>query len=151
MRIQLASRAHASAERTAQRLSDQFRTDVHGASAAAVDNSSANEKAFARLELDNGRVAEYSRSRGAVLRLESGGSQPTRREDFIFPSAAVLTIEQKSAPQRLALTIVLTPTEQAPTKEKQIVDSIPTSLCAEPALGRDLRFGMVETREEAER
>jgi hypothetical protein len=150
MRIQMQSRAHVNAERTALRLSEQFRSDVHQARAVASDFGK-NDKLFLHLDLADGRVAEYSRASGTLLRRESGGDRPTRREEFSFPGADAATIEHKNAPQRLALTIFLKPTEQLLADGKTLTSAnfVPMSLCAEAAVGRDLRFSTVPANQEA--
>jgi hypothetical protein len=142
MRIQMQSRAHVNAERSALRLSEQFRSDVHQARAVASDFGK-DDKLLLHLVLTDGRVAEYSRANGALLRRESGGDRPTRREEFSFPGAHAVTIEHKSAPQRLALAIILKPTVQPLADDKALASTnfVSLSLCIEAAVGRNLRFG----------
>ena len=142
MRIQMQSRAHVNVERSALRLSEQFRSDVHQARAAVTGNPEQDGVVFLRLESADNRVIAYSRDKGAVKRLESSSNQPTRREEFEFPAASVLQIEQQTAPQRLALTIILKPVDPAPTDNKPLASTsvIPVSLCAEAVVGSDLRF-----------
>jgi hypothetical protein len=152
MRIHMQSRAHVNAERTVLRLSEQFRRDVHQAR-AVTDGSGKDDKVFLQLDLMDGRVAEYSRATGAVLRNESGGNLPTRREEFAFPGADALTIEHKSAPQRLVVTIILKPTERLPADGKALAGAnfVPMSFCAEAVVGRDLRFGTAPAKQEAQK
>jgi hypothetical protein len=152
MRIQTLSRAHVDAERTTLRLSEQFRSDVHQARALSSQPGNDGE-VFLRLELADGRVAEYSRTNGAVLRSESGGDRPTWREEYAIPGAGALRIEQESAPQRLVMTIILKPAErpvpngQAPAGTR----FVPMSLCAEAVVGRDLRFATQPASREAQK
>ena len=142
MRIQMQSRVHVNVERSSMRLSEQFRRDIHQARAAITGNPDQDGNVFLRLESADDRVIAYSRDKGLVRRLESSSNQPTRREEFEFPAASVLRIEQQSAPQRLALTIILKPVDPAPAESKTLggANLVPVSLCAEAVVGRDLRF-----------
>ena len=142
MRIQMQSRAHVNVERSALRLSEQFRSDVHQARAAITGNPDQDGNVFLRLESADDHVIAYSRDKGAVKRLETSSNRPTRREEFEFPAASVLRIEQQSVPQRLALTIILKPVDPPPAESKTLgsTNLIPASLCAEAVVGRNLRF-----------
>jgi hypothetical protein len=142
MRIQMQSRAQMDAERTSLRLANQFRRDAHAARAAVALQGDENGGAFLRLEFANGRTVEYSRLAGTVRRLESGGSKPAWREEFLFPAINELRIDQASAPRRLTMTVVAKPVEQPSKEGKPLAATwaIPLSIHAEAILGRDLRF-----------
>jgi hypothetical protein len=152
MRIQIQSRAQESAERAALRLSRQFRDDVHRGRLIPADKPGQDKKALLRLQFADGRTVEYSRDSGGVLRLESGGSRPAWREEFSLSSASMLTIEQRTQPARLALTVESKPIEPAPgdAKPPASMNALAVSLYAEAVIGRDLRFGST-TSEEAQK
>jgi prepilin-type N-terminal cleavage/methylation domain-containing protein len=151
MQIQIQSRSQFGAERAALRLSQQFRGDVQRARTAVTDNSSKDERPFLRLVLMDGRSVEYSRLNEVVVRVESGDHRHVWREEFSFPGVEALKIEQTSAPQRLVLTVIRKPGEQAPAGDNTLkrADSPSMSLCAEATVGRDLRFGKMPAKQGA--
>lgn len=142
MLVQIQSRSRTHVENTSLRLAHQFRTDVHAAREAKPDNAHGAAGVFLHLAAGDDRTIEYSRENGNVLRLETGGNQPSRREVFEFPPAAQLVIEQLNAPNRLALTIQLRAPEQ-PSASNDIrldMNPVPVSLHVEAAIGRDLQL-----------
>ena len=146
------SRATASAERTALRLSSQFRRDVHDASAAELNSSGKPQVAFLKLNLEGGRSVEYSHREGVVLRRESGDDAPEWREDFVFPTLSQLTIDDaEDAPRRLALTIAAKPMEQQAVAGKPLASPMatPTSLHVEAIVGLYLRLRAASSAQEA--
>jgi hypothetical protein len=151
MRIQMHCRAHVDAERTALRLANQFRRDVHATRISDASNAGEGKDAFLRLEFTGDRTAEYSRVASTVVRLESGGGKPVWREEFAFPALTELTIEQENAPQRLILTIAAKPAETPPADVQPLASTytIPVSIHAEAVVGRNLRFGAAPTGQEA--
>jgi hypothetical protein len=149
MRLQIESRAHVDAERTALRLAGQFRHDVHAARAVVTGNSEQAGDALLQLELADGRTAQYSRDAGTVLRIESGGDKPEWREEFVFPTVHELTIEEEDAPQRLILTVTAKPKAVPPASEPLASTRIvPLSIHAEAVVGRDLRLGQAPASQE---
>lgn len=145
MRVQIESRAAASAERTALRLATQFRRDVHEAKSVTANASAGGGEVFLRLGLDGGRNVEYSRRENVVQRVESGGDKPTWREDFAFPSVSEMTIKQEESPRRLAITITAPRTEPLATDAKPLLRpiAIPMYFHVEPIVGQNHRFNDV--------
>jgi hypothetical protein len=149
MRLQIESRAHVDAERTALRLASQFRRDVHAARAAVTGNAEQANDALLQLELADGRTAQYSRDAGTVLRMESGGGKPEWREEFLFPTVNELTIEEEDAPPRLILTVTANPKAVPPAGQPLAITRIvPLSIHAEAVVGRDLRLGQLPAVQE---
>src|SRR3954454_16961207 len=68
MRVQIESRSFVDAERTSERLGDQFRQDVHQATTADVDAAKLKNDVFLRLQLPDSQTIEYIRLKGNVLR-----------------------------------------------------------------------------------
>ncbi|MGA2616452.1 MAG: hypothetical protein ABSF26_02510 [Thermoguttaceae bacterium] len=123
------------------RLSEQFRRDVHQASAAAAVREA--DKAALRLQLPQGRSVVYRLERGGIVRREQTGpketvplsARPGGRADenrdspqdrFALPdqAAAAIDIEQAASPRLVSLSIE-SPGLSGPT------------LRIEAALGRD--------------
>lgn len=150
MIVQMQSRSRTNVERTSLRLANQFRSDLHVARDANPDNSRNNSGVFLHLTAGD-RVIDYSRECGNVLRVESGGNLPPRREAFEFPAAAQLAIEQLNTPARLALTIELRAPDRPSTSSDIAVDMNPTqvSLHVEATVGRDLRLPHLPANTEA--
>jgi hypothetical protein len=142
MRVQIESRAVARSERTALRLANQFRRDVHDAANITVTDTDVGEAAFLRLELHGGRSVEYSRRESVIQRVESGADKPSWREEFAFPVVGKLTIEQDGSPPRLALTVTATPAEPQSTGTKPLVrpTTVPLHLHVDASVGQHHRF-----------
>jgi hypothetical protein len=151
MRLQMHSRSHVNAERTSLRLANQFRRDVHNARDTVEITADDAKTVSLQLKLADGRTATYSRSGGAVLRLENGGGKPDWREEFVFPALHELTIAEQTAPRRLALNLAVKGLDEpsvtgAPPANTLIV---PVSIRVEAVVGRDLRFSAARSRREA--
>ncbi len=145
MLVQMHSRAHVDAERTALRLAAQFRRDVHRSRDAAVGDAEGDNAALLRLQLADGRTVEYSRDGASLLRVESGSDRPTWREEFRFMAVNEVTIEEVSAPPQIVLTLAAKPLELLFDKDKPPVSThlVPVSVRVEAVIGQDLRL---ETR-----
>jgi len=113
MRIQKKSQAFFDAERSAVRLSKQFRTDAHGAIEATIEADATGDKPFLQLQFADGESVAYSFSKGNVLRVNPRNNGVTTREVFAFSPIATFNIEEKATPRRLALS--LTTTYQLPS------------------------------------
>src|SRR5437762_5225510 len=66
MRVQIDTRAFVDMERSSSRLSQQFRQDVHQATAAVLGDSKLKENVFLQLQLPQETIIEYSRLDGAI-------------------------------------------------------------------------------------
>lgn len=151
MRIQMQSRAVVQAERTALRLADQFRSDVHDARSVDVIDADENQDAFFRLKLSGGRNVAYSQLEGVILRLESGNELPVRREEFVVPAVNKTTIQEKDAPQRLVLTVASKPVEQRSAEDKSLASPFAArmNVHVDAVIGQNLRFGGARSALEA--
>src|SRR5438045_3775634 len=94
------------ASRSALRLSDQFRSDVHRATGVTTENLDA--PVVARLQLDGSNVVEYSYADGVVRRTRITDDKVTSREEYIFPANSQLAVGQ-SSPPLLSLSITSQP------------------------------------------
>jgi hypothetical protein len=150
MHIQMRSRARADVERSALRLSDQFRRDVHQARAAATGNADPGTGPFLQLQFVDDQTVEYSHLAGTVLRVLAKNGQPIWREEFVFAPDSELVIREQGSPPRLALTITAQPKDVPSPDIQQPVASaaIPVSFQVEAGLGRDWRFAAPSTRQE---
>ena len=151
MRIQIESRAQFDVERNAMRLADQFRSDVHQAESAVTDAATLGENVLLQLEFADGQQAEYSRHEGTVLRQVSRAQEPIAREEFEFPAACKLAIQETGSPPRLVLTLSTSPLAARANGDNQLVSvpMIPASLQVEAEIGRDARFTATPQGEEA--
>jgi type II secretory pathway pseudopilin PulG len=153
MRTQQQARAQADVERSALRLAEQFRRDVHQARAADVDEANLGNDVFLLLDLVDDRTAAYSLVDGTVLRVLSQENKPVAREEFAFPAQCQLDIRQAESPTRFVLTITAAASQipAADVKQPLRMSPIPASFQAEAVVGRDLRFAAVAAdREESE-
>ncbi len=105
MRIESESRAFTDTEHSCTRLSQQFRSDVHQAATAELNQSDLRDGAFLRLHLPQDEIVEYGLEQGRVHRTASSGTKVTARDEFIIPLHARLTIKQLHSPNRLILSI----------------------------------------------
>jgi hypothetical protein len=141
MRIHIQSRADLGAERTALRLSEQFRRDVHQARAAITDRAELGDNIVLRLTFADDQPVEYSYNSGILERVKSKGGNRLAREEFVFPANSDLTIESPGAPQRLILTVT---TPRSADGDKQHLPArkltIPLSVQVEAVVGSDWRF-----------
>jgi len=143
MLVQLRSRERAHVENTTLRFSEQFRRDVHDSREAMPDNTHNKAGIFFRATTGSSRTIEYTRQGGTILRVESGGDRPVRRESFEFPSTAELHIEQAvAAPPRIVLTIQRLAAEYSLASRASPLDTtiVPVSLHLEPLIGRNSRL-----------
>lgn len=141
MREQMLSRARVNAENASLRLADQFRQDVRNAHEIHPDKSQAPGGDFLKIVGEDERVITYSRKNGSVFRAESGGTLPSRHEQYAFPPGIELTINQLESPPRVSLTIQLLPNRQPVKLEESIRGiSVPVSVHIEPVIGRGSHF-----------
>ncbi len=136
MHIQSRAWAQMATERSALRISSQFRHDVHAATSMTLGDEAEKEKVLVRLERMDGRSIVYSRSGDSLLRRESGGDKPEWREEYRLPPGIELELVEHEEPRRLSLVIE----SPAGTKEATLVMRSRGSihLHVEPVVGRDL-------------
>jgi hypothetical protein len=153
MRVQIQSRGFVAAERAAQRLSDQFRNDVHCARNAVADTAGRNKHVFLRLDLADGQKIEYARTGDNIARVEYASGQPEWREEFICPAASELSVEQHPEPPRMVFNIFMKLSNVAPTPDKPFIGTgpAPVTVHAEAVIGRDIKFSAAKPTEEAKK
>jgi hypothetical protein len=141
MRVESASRAFADVERSAARLSRQFRQDVHRASAAVLDPFQKNNGVALTLQFPNNQSLEYSFADGNITRIALQNGKIAAREEFAFPEDARLKFEEQQSPKRIVLSLTTpreTPTASEGNDRKlYIVHSVPLSLRVEVVVDRD--------------
>ena len=139
MRAQSEARSFTDVERSAQRLSRQFRQDVHQATVAVLHNSNVKEGVFLQLQLPNDRSLEYSRAEGNVLRVLSQNGKVTAREEFAFPQTTELTVREQGSPKRISLSITTPPPETIAGDRQQLMSykAMPVSLQVDARINRE--------------
>jgi hypothetical protein len=105
MHSQSASRVFLDCERSALRLSQQFRSDVHEATSATIENGSAGSGPVLRLTLVDDQAVEYRRVSMDLLRLVTQRGQAVSHDAFTFRSPLEWTIRQEDSPGRLVLSV----------------------------------------------
>src|SRR3972149_5845862 len=85
MHAQSKTRAFFDIERSALRLSNQFRRDVHQATAALAGADNLGDGVFLRLELPDNRSVDYYDQEGDVVRILAHDGDALSREEFPFP------------------------------------------------------------------
>jgi hypothetical protein len=138
MRVQMDSRAFADTERSAARLSRQFREDAHGATSAVLEKSKLNKDVFVQLQLPASKSIEYSRVNGNVRRSIMRDSKVAAREEFAFQPSCKLEVREEGSPNRIILTMMSAPLDPASSKEEQIQSyrAAPLGLQVEAVLNR---------------
>jgi hypothetical protein len=94
------ARGRADAQRTVDRLANDFRHDVHLAS--AVTNSDAEQIEFTR---DDEAVVRYRADEQRIERTELSGDAIVRRASYSFDQAITIRFETVDAPRRVAIVL----------------------------------------------
>jgi type II secretory pathway component PulJ len=139
MLAQSQTRSFFDVERSALRLSGQFRRDVHRAN-AVPENAAMEEGTFLRLQLPDHETVEYRRLAHRVLRVLSHNGQTVSREEFPFSTAIDVAVREEASPRRLVLAITSEETTTVAGKGKRSVREMPVSFQAAAVIGRDRRF-----------
>jgi hypothetical protein len=151
MQSQSQTRYFFEAERTALRLSQQFRDDVHAAAAATIEDATGAEGIFLRLRLADNQTVEYQRDEARIIRVLPRADGGVSREEYPLSPGMELELREEDAPRRLVLTVVadatLNPAD--PSRRPASVRELPVSLSVEAVLSRDLRFASSTATEEA--
>ena len=147
------SRAYAffCVERSALRLTTQFRRDVHSATDASIDG--AGDEGVLTLQLTGDQTVEYRRAEGNVARVLSSGGDVVAREEFPFPAGTEWGLQEHQAPRRLILSLEGQPQDNLDPNEKRPspLFAVPVGFRAEACLGRDRYFsGMAASAENPE-
>jgi hypothetical protein len=140
-RIYCRSQDHADVERSALRLSTQFRRDVHQADTAITETSATDDGVFLRLSMSDGSQLDYSYRGGAIVRQRTGDGELAAREEFKFPEILDVVVQRLGRPSRLELTLtaVRTLAYANPEEPAVRVSRNPINVHVETVLGRDRR------------
>jgi hypothetical protein len=153
MRAQMDSRGHADVERSALRLSRQFRSDVHRAVEAVI--ASDKNEVLATLELAGGDVVEYRADDHRIERKVLQNGERVSLEEYRFPETIKCDVKQLSDPTRLQFNAIAVPTpvqtfsRQQDQEPIQILPANPIHMQIEAVLGRDQRITSPAASEEA--
>jgi hypothetical protein len=149
MQTQARTRYFFTVERTAMRLADQFRTDVHRASDAESSGDGLAEGAFLELEMPEGDAVEYRREGASVVRLLSRDGAVVAREVFPLASVGELSLEEDEGPPRLVLTLAADPEDSLPSFDRPPpgVRESPISFQVAAVIGRDRRHASADEQE----
>jgi hypothetical protein len=121
LHAQSRTRAFFDAERTALRLSRQFRRDVEEATSATTPNEVTAEGVFLTLEMPGDRTVEYRRTSAAISRIELENGNTPSRDAFVFPTDREIIVRQE-ANRVLALSVTAA-TEKEPADDRLAQDS----------------------------
>jgi hypothetical protein len=128
MHSQSASRVFFDCERSALRLSQQFRRDVHEANSATIENGSASSDPMLRLTFADDQTVEYRRAKDNVVRLVTQHSRAVSHDEFTFRSPLAWTLRQEDSPRRLILSL----TAGAAGSPSALGDELPPGAFAVP-------------------
>jgi len=103
MHNESSNRRTANVERTATRLSDQFRRDVHQAKNASLDGLDTKELVLV-LELMGEPNVTYRLEEHTIIREKQLDNRQTQREQFDFPDDHELEVGELNDPPRIVLT-----------------------------------------------
>ena len=104
MRIESAMQNNAAAERTAARLSRQFRHDIHLAESVSLDRQQAGKPAL-QIILPGQSPISYRIDDASVHREQTLTDKQVHHEQFMFPENFVMNFQELTAPQRVVLTV----------------------------------------------
>ena len=104
MRIESTLRKNALAQRTAARLSRQFRHDIHLAESVSLDRQQADEPVL-QIELPGQSPVSYRVEHAIVHREQRRSDALVHRERFSFPENFVVNFQELPTPQRVMLTV----------------------------------------------
>lgn len=107
MRICTQAQHDAGVERSALRLSTQFRRDVHAAQSADVDLAAKGDVPFLLLHLPDGTDLAYSHRDGTIVRQRARADKIEAREEFAFPELIDVDVREEESPARVALTVTV--------------------------------------------
>jgi len=137
LHTQSRSRSFFDTERSAMRLSESFRRDVHAAQDAAIGTAAQDDGLLLRLQFSGSQMVEYRQAAGRVERILHVSGSVKSREAFAFAADTQLTVE-KASPHLVVLSIVPPPDAPGPADRPLLTAySRPVSLRAEAVLARN--------------
>jgi len=146
LKTQSESRRFFDAERTAWRLAEDFRRDVHAADAATTDGAGGAESLL-RLELPEHRVVVYTREGASIVRTLTRPDGPAARELYPLPARSAIEVEVDDAGRLVTLLIEAEEADpEAPPPTR--INEARIHVEAVAQLGRDGRFDAADAGEE---
>jgi hypothetical protein len=107
MHSQSATRVFVDSERSALRLSKQFRSDVHEALSATIQSDANDADPVLRLADADGLTIEYRRlDENTIVRTTAQQGKPATRDEFSFRAPLTYSIRRESSPRRVILSLV---------------------------------------------
>jgi hypothetical protein len=152
MHAQTKARAFCDGERSALRLANSFRNDVHQATGAARGDAAAGQDVALCLALGGDQFIEYRHTADKVTRVLLEGGQVRGRDEFAFPSAIELTVQQEST--RFVVLSITSAPEVSSAEEpatRSIAYATPVNCNVEAGLGRDHWFTAPKSGQEESR
>ncbi len=139
MRVQVDSRAFADVERSAARLSRQFRQDAHRATTVTVESAKLKSNVLVELQLPMNETIEYSRANGNILRTDSRSGKVASREEFAFQPTCKVSVTNAPTPNFVVLSVTAPRLDAKSSKEDQLQSyrAAPIGLQVEAGLNRD--------------
>ncbi|MFV2067973.1 MAG: type II secretion system protein J [Pirellulales bacterium] len=142
-------------QRSALRLSSQFRRDVRQATDASIRGEGA--EAVLTLPSAGDQLVQYRLVDGDVLRVLSIQGTAVSQEEFTFPADTEWILEERTDPRRLILTLAARPSKKAGTGEQGPATrfTIPVRFRVEACLARDWHLrgesgeGIAESKEDS--
>ena len=145
MHAQSATRSFFDGERSALRLAEQFRSDVHVATAAVVTDGAHRDGLFLRLDLADGNTIEYRQADSKVTRLLTQHGSGDSRAEFAFTAPLELAVRDETSPRRLILSITAG-SAVAPAADSRAAPlpayALPLNLEVEACLGRERQIAI---------
>ena len=123
-------------QRSATRLGENFRRDIHDAQSAAMEGEAESGNALLRLKLAGGQVIEYRQEAGRVERLWLVDDAVRSREAFAFSAETRLQAERQS-PRLIALSAIPHAEDSGTANRPLPSYTIPVSIRFEAVLGRN--------------
>ncbi len=141
MQSQAETRRYFDAQRHALALSEQFRDDVHRATAAQLDQSKLNDGELIRLTQAQSRTVTYRHSDHGIARVIAADGKPAGREDYDLGGVVKADVNQEGTTSRVVLSITA-PDEKPllPNDSAALIREKPALLHVEATLGADRRY-----------
>jgi type II secretory pathway component PulJ len=135
MHAQAKARVFFDGERSAWRLAESFRHDVHRANSAKVVDQPDSGDLLLRLELAGGQRVEYRHTAGRVERTWHVDGGIRAREAFVFPPETRLSTAKVS--EKLLVLTADAPADTAAKADAPLANhTVPVSLRVQAVLGR---------------
>jgi hypothetical protein len=129
MHSQSATRVFVDSERSALRLSEQFRRDVHDSLSATIDEKSDGARPTLRLKCADGLTIQYQPFQDdSLVRTTSQLGHPPTRDQFTFRTPFAYAARQEAAPP----TVILTLSAGAATPDAPDAGALPPGAFAAP-------------------